>query len=120
MPTRQVSRSLKATFGVALAAVGLLLLFVNLDNATADLTRHFVPPAQTLGALLDLGLAGLRAAQTYFFDHASFQSGLYQILISFWPLTLVFFGAAMLQNAMSGRLASARNGLRSRANGVHE
>ena len=93
-----------------MAAVGLLLLFVNLDEAAASFSRPFASPAETLGTAFELSFAGLRAAQTYFFDHAKFQSGLQQILLSCWPLTLVFFGAALLQNAIVGRLANFRSG----------
>jgi hypothetical protein len=120
MTQQTSSRSLKAIMGAALAAVGLLLLFVNLDNATAGISRSFSSPAESLGAAFELGLAGMRAAQTYFFDHHRFQSGVYQLLISFWPVALVFFGAALLQNAVASRLANGKGGLRPHAEGVHE
>jgi hypothetical protein len=68
-----------------------------------------------VNATVQLGLAGLHAAQAYFFDHASFRSGLQQILVSCWPLILVILGTALLWNAVSHRLSSAA--LRSQANG---
>ena len=110
MTQQTSSRSLKLITGVALAAVGLLLLFVNLDSATARLSRPFTSPADSLGTAFELSLAGFRAAQTYFFDHPRFQSCLQQILLSCWPLILVFFGAALLQNAIAGRFTHSKLG----------
>ncbi|HYL83376.1 MAG TPA: hypothetical protein VE263_04010 [Candidatus Angelobacter sp.] len=119
--TRQTSsRNLKAIMGVALAATGLLLLFVNLDNATAHLGRPFASTAGSLDAAFELGLAGMRAAQAYFFEHSSFQSGVHQILVSFWPLILVIFGAALLQNAVGRRVASSGAGSRTQTTGVRK
>jgi hypothetical protein len=114
------SRNLKAIVGVALAAVGLLLLFVNLDNVAADLNRPFASPAGSLDAVVQLGLAALRTAHGYFFDHSSFQSGLRQILVSFWPLILVIFGGVLLQSAFGRRFANSRLGMRSQATGADQ
>ncbi|HXY24301.1 MAG TPA: hypothetical protein VEI73_06595 [Candidatus Acidoferrum sp.] len=100
------SRSLKALVGTATLALGLLLLFANLDAVSDTLTRPSASPVGSLGSIFELGLAGLRAAQAYFFDHPSFQAGLRQILLSCWPLLLVMVGVALLQNA-AGR--SLRN-----------
>ena len=92
----------------ALAILGLLLLFVNLDDATTSLSRPFASPADSLGTAFELSLAGFRDDQTYLFDHPRFQSGLQQILLSCWPLILVFFGAALLQNAIAGRFTNSK------------
>ena len=108
MTQKTSSRTMKAILGVALAAVGLLLFLVNLDNATADWSRPLASRAESLGAVFELGLAGLRATQAYFFDHPSFQSGLHQVLLSFWPLLLVIFGAALLQSAVGARFLRLR------------
>ena len=119
--TRQTtSRSLKAILGVALSAVGLLLLFVNVDNATAKFSRPSVAPSESIGATVELGLAGLRAAQAYLFDPASFQSGLEQILVSFWPLILVIFGVVLLQKAFGQRVAHSRAGFSFQDEGARE
>lgn len=58
--------------------------------------------------MLDLGLAGLRAVQTYLFEPSSFQAGLHQILVSCWPLALVLLGAALLYNEIYKRLQGGR------------
>ena len=117
--TRQTSsRTIKTVLGVAFAAIGLLLLLINLDNVTASLDHPAGATAESLNAFVELGLAGMHAAHAYFFDHASFQSGLQQILVSFWPLILVILGTALLWNAVSDRLSGAR--LRPQGNGVRE
>jgi hypothetical protein len=106
--------------GVALLALGVILFFTNLDELAATVSPSLAPSTHSFGGLLELGLAGLRAAQTYFFDHAKFQSDLYGILVSFWPLILMILGGVLLQNAVGGRLASSGTGLRSQATGVRE
>jgi hypothetical protein len=82
--------------GATLLALGLLLFFANLDGVAARLGSSFTSPAESLGTLFTFGLAGMRAAQSYFFDHPTFLSGLRQILVSFWPLILVIIGIALL------------------------
>ena len=117
--TRQTSsRTIKAILGVAFAAIGLLLLFINLDNVTAHLNRPLAAPAESLNAAVELGLAGMHAAHAYLFDHASFQSGLQQILVSFWPVILVILGVVLLWKVVSHRFSGV--GLRSQANGTRQ
>lgn len=90
------SRGLRAIVGATLMALGLLLFFANLDGVASRLGGFFTSPADSNVTLFELGLAGLRAAQSYFFDHASFLTGLQQILVSFWPLVLVILGITLL------------------------
>jgi hypothetical protein len=94
---RTSSRSLKAISGAGAFSLGLLLLFVNLDGVAAQISYAVGAPAENVGILPALGLAGLHAVQAYTFDHAGFLSSLLQILVSFWPLVLVFVGVALLQ-----------------------
>lgn len=109
MARRQTaSKSLKAIAGAILLPVGLLLLLANLDEVAAQVSNSFTSPANSISTVMDLGLAGLRAVQAYFFDPASFQSGLHSILVSFWPLILVIIGAALLHNAIGKRFANSR------------
>jgi uncharacterized integral membrane protein len=104
------SRGLKAIVGATLLALGLLLLFANLDGVAARLSNgSFTSPAASSGTLIELGLAGLRAAQSYVFDHPSFLSGLQQILVSFWPLILVILGIALLGQLFGERLSAYEN-----------
>lgn len=92
------SRGLKAIVGATMLALGLLLFFANLDGVATLVNSSFTStsPAVSSSTLFELGLVGLRAAQSYFFDHPSFLSGLRQILVSFWPLVLVLIGTALL------------------------
>ena len=104
------SRGLKAIVGATLLALGLLLLFANLDGVAARLSNgSFTSPAASSGTLIELGLAGLRAARSYVFDHPSFLSGLQQILVSFWPLILVILGIALLGQLFGERLSAYEN-----------
>lgn len=109
MAKRQTSlQSLNVISGAILVSVGLLLLFANLDQVAAQVRNPFTAPAPSFGAMLDLGLAGLRAVQAYLFEPSSFQAGLHQILVSCWPLALVLLGAALLYSEISKRLQVAR------------
>ena len=53
--------------------------------------------ADLVRSVAAISLAGLHAVQAYTFDHAGFLSSLLQILVSFWPLVLIFVGAVLLQ-----------------------
>ena len=104
------SRGLKAIMGATLLALGLLLFFANLDGVASRLGGSFTSQVGSSFTLFELGLAGLRAAQTYFFDHASFLWGLQQILISFWPLVLVVMGITLLGQLFGKRFAQNEDG----------
>jgi len=107
MTTDQTSsRSLRALAGAILFALGMLLLFANLDAVADNLSHSSTTSAGALGSIYQFSLAGLRAAQAYFFDHPSFQAGVRQILLSCWPLLLVMIGAALLQHAAGRNLAN--------------
>jgi len=84
---RTSSQSLKSISGAGIFALGLLLLFVNLDGVAAYMTNFAgVSAHEAQGILPALGLAGFHAFEAYAFDHDAFLSGLRQILVSFWPL----------------------------------
>lgn len=106
------SRGLKAIVGAGLLALGLLLLFANFDGIAARLNGSFtspaISPAVPEGTLIEIGLAGMRAAQSYFLDRPSFLSGLQQILVSFWPLILVILGMTLLAQLFAKHFS--RNG----------
>ncbi len=106
--TRQQTwnRSIKAIAGATLLSLGLLLLLANLDEVFARSSSCFASPGGSLGTVLELGFAALRSTQVYLFEPSKFQSGLQQILLSFWPLILVILGAALLQVVFKGRFAA--------------
>jgi ascorbate-specific PTS system EIIC-type component UlaA len=111
MANRQTSsKAIKAIAGAILLSLGLLLLTANLNEVAAHFSSSLTSTTGSVNTVIDVGLAGLRAVQTYFFDQPTFQAGLHVILVSFWPLILVIIGAALLQNAISKRFASARFG----------
>jgi len=103
MATRQASfRSLKSIMGAGVFAIGLLLLFINLDAVAAEVSSMLCTRAEAPGMLAALGLAGLHALQAYTFNHDGFLSSLLQILISFWPLLLIVAGAILLRPLAKG------------------
>ncbi len=105
MAARQSTyKSLNSIAGAILLALGLVILFANLDGV-ADSVSNFAGSSahEALGVLPALGIAALHAAQSYAFDHAGFSSSLLQILVSFWPLVLIFASAIVLRRALGRR-----------------
>lgn len=93
-----VTQSAKPITGAVLLALGFLLLFTNLDAVGASLTEGLGYHSQEgMETLLAVGLAAIRAAQSYAFEHAHFVSGVRQFLVSFWPITLVIAGTLLLR-----------------------
>jgi len=114
MAARQTtSRNMQSISGISVLALGLFLLLANVDGVTAQINRAAGAPAEVLGILPALFLAGLRGLQTYFFDHAGFLSSLMQILVSFWPLLLIAAGAILLRPLILGE--SGRKNYRAEA-----
>jgi hypothetical protein len=102
MAERQTSsRNFNATIGALLLALGLFMLFANLDQVARHASPSLGSTRSSLNTAIELGLTGLRAVQTYFFDQPTFRTGLHLILVSFWPLILVIIGAILLQNAVN-------------------
>ncbi len=96
---KKSSKSFNATVGAILLALGLLLLFANLDEVATGIGNSFHSTGSSLSTVIELGLAGMRAVQSYFFDQPTFQTGLHVILVSCWPVILVIIGAVLLQGA---------------------
>jgi len=111
MAARQADlQSLKSIAGASLFALGLVILFANLDGVGDSLSNAAgISAHEGLGILPALGLAGLHALQAYAFNPAGFLSGFLQILVSFWPLVLILVGAVVLRRARGRRLAMYRN-----------
>jgi hypothetical protein len=104
MAQRQTSsKSFPAVAGALLLSIGLLMLFANLDELADRVSNSFSATPGALGAAVEIGLAGMRVVQAYFFDQAAFQAGLHWVLVSLWPLILVMIGATLLRNAIGER-----------------
>jgi len=99
------SRAFNATAGAILFYFGLFLLFANLNDVAARLDNSFSSKAGSVSTVIELGLAGMRAVHSYFFDQPTFQADVHLILVSFWPLIPVIIGAVLLQVAFKGRFA---------------
>jgi len=112
MDSRKPSaKSLKSITGAALVALGLLMLFANMDGVVSSMDGlASISANETLGALPAIGLVALHAVQTYSFDRVGFFSSLQQILVSFWPLLLVVIGAILLRYAFGGRFEAMEAG----------
>jgi hypothetical protein len=109
MARRQTSpKSFPAVAGALLLSIGLLMLFANLDEIATHISDSFSSAPGALGAVVEIGLAGMRAVQAYFFDQAAFRAGLHWILVSLWPLIPVMIGATLLQNAIGKRHVNPR------------
>jgi len=102
------SKNLRAVAGAILFSFGLTLLTANLDAVAVQASTWFSAMPGSLGAAIEIGLAGLRAVEAYFFDPSAFQAGFLSILASLWPLILVIIGAILLHDAMGIRFASAK------------
>jgi ascorbate-specific PTS system EIIC-type component UlaA len=100
-------QSLKSIAGAVLLAFGFAILFANLDEVAAAASDFAgISAHQGLGVLPALSLASLHALRAYTFDHEGFVSGLLHILVSFWPLVLIFAGMVVLRRALRHRLAA--------------
>ena len=102
------SKNLHTVAGAILFSFGLTLLTANLDATAAQASSWLPSTPGSLGAAFEIGMAGLRAIQAYFFDPSTFQAGFVSILVSLWPLILVIIGAILLRNAIGVRFASAK------------
>ena len=96
------SRSMQSISGISILALGVFLFLANVDGMTEQISYAAGAPAEVLGILPALFLAGLHGLQTYIFDHAGFLSSLMQILVSFWPLLLIAAGTILLRPLMLG------------------
>ena len=107
MTAKQAStRSLKSIVGAILLALGFLVLFANLDAMAGQIsTAAGIPTAHEPDVLPAVVMGTLHAIQSYVFDHSGFFSALLQILISFWPLTLILLGGVLLRDAFRGLFA---------------
>jgi hypothetical protein len=113
MANRQTSlKGLRSVLGAALLALGLVILFGNLDALEASVTRILGGPESSgMEALAAVVLATSHAVQAYAFDHQGFLPVLEQILVSFWPLILVVIGATLLRNVFGNRLSDYQAGV---------
>ncbi len=114
---RTSSQSLKSIVGAGAFALGLLLLFVNLDGDAAQMSSMICTRAEAPGMLAAIGLAGLHALQAYTFNHDGFLSSLMQMLVSFWPVILILVGAELLRDVFRGPFAVRRTDADSSAAG---
>jgi hypothetical protein len=123
MESRQPStKNLKTITGVALVALGFMILFANVDGVLTSMGSLPGSSAnEALSRIPAVGLVALHAAQAYTFDRAGFFSALEQILVSFWPLLLVIGGAILLRYAFGGRFeAMEANASSSAGRTAHE
>jgi len=112
------SQHMKSILGIILIGLGLLMLFANLDAVTASLMGSVGrPEAESVDTLLSLGLAAIHAVQSYTFEPSQFVSGVWQILVSCWPLILVVCGALLLRGTLSKLISSYSATLGSLADG---
>jgi len=102
------SKTANIAAGALLFSFGITLLTSNLDSFAIQASGWFSATPGSLGAAIEIGLAGLRAVQAYFFDPSSFQAGFLSMLVSLWPLILVIIGAILLHGAVGARFANTK------------
>ena len=111
-------QSLQSIAGTVLLALGLLILFSNLDAVAASLTAGIgYHASEGVDTFLTIGLATIHAAQSYAFEHSQFVSSVWRILVSCWPLILVFLGALLLRGSFGKLLSGHSTNMGSFANG---
>jgi ascorbate-specific PTS system EIIC-type component UlaA len=89
---------LKSIAGMALIGFGLLILCGNLADVAVRVSRLVgisAEVSQTFGVVTAVGLAASQVWQSYVFDRRELLLGVWQILISFWPLLLVMAGTVL-------------------------
>jgi hypothetical protein len=103
--------NLISIMGGILVALGLHILLGHMSLEAAQL-RHLlgIPAGETLG-LLPSVLAASQAAQAYGLDRPGFLEGLFELLISLWPLFIVIAGTALLRDFFTdnGKARTASN-----------
>lgn len=102
------SKNLHTVAGALLFTFGLTLLTANLDAVAVQASTWFSATPGSLGAAIEIGLAGLRAVEAYFFDPSAFQAGFLSIWVSLWPVILVIIGAILLHDAIGVRFANPK------------
>jgi hypothetical protein len=105
--TRQhrLSETFTSIAGAALVGLGLQLFWGNLDRAAARLSHPLgVAAEQALGVVPSIALTVSGLVQAYASDHQGFVVVLLRVLLSCWPLLLVFTGARLLQGAVTEKV----------------
>jgi hypothetical protein len=94
MARQQTSlQTLRSIAGSALAGPGILVLFLNLEGAAAQLSHH-------RGGVFGEGFGLLHLVMlAASFDHQQLVRSLLQMLVSFWPVLLVISGTVLLRDA---------------------
>jgi hypothetical protein len=83
-----------------LIALGILIFCVNLDRAVSSLLDINSFPRQVMGLLPALLIASSRIAQACASDHHGFIRILvFHVVLSCWPLLLVFVGAVLFRES---------------------
>ena len=108
---QQPTQNLKSILGAALLVTGIIVLFTHLDNLSAQFASlSALSPSSSLDLFPSLVMAATHSLPAVAFDRGSFFAMSLHILVSFWPLLLVFLGVLLLRNASSSRFATANAG----------
>src|SRR5215467_2808058 len=97
--------------GIALLGIGLIVLFTQVDSATARLAdRVGVSSGDLGGDVPAVVLTTVRTVQALAFDRPNVLSALREMLLSCWPVILVILGADLLRRAFDGFARLRHNG----------
>jgi hypothetical protein len=103
---RALSRSHKSIAVTALVALGILVLFGNLNAATMQSGCPLsTTTAEALVLLPSVVLAAAsQALETCIFNPQCLLQGLFQMLVSFWLLLFVITAALLLRAVLKGKM----------------
>ena len=99
--------ALRAGLGVALLGLGLFLFFVQLDGLGMQFQQFAVGTSQPVGgtALPATIVVVQHLLHSWFFERGEALLEARQMLLSCWPLALVFFGILLIGRRICGLLA---------------
>jgi hypothetical protein len=99
----------KSIAGAALAGVGIIVLYVNVDGAASQLSQLLGNArGDALGVLPAAVLVAARVMQAYASDHRRFVEGFVQhLLVLLWPLLLVIAGKVLSQDAFTDKVEAS-------------
>jgi hypothetical protein len=99
----------KSIAGAALAGLGIIVLYVNVDGAATQLGQLLgTARGDALGPLPAAVLVAARVMQAYASGHRRFLEGFFEhLLVLLWPLALVIVGKVLSQDGFTDKVEAS-------------